>query len=593
MDQVFEKIARLNEIGIALSAATDVNVLCDEILAGAMELTDCDGGSLYMMSEDRTVLEFVIVWTHSLGIHMGGSSGVEITMPPVPLMVDGKPNKNNVVSSAVHDDVTIMIPDVYHAEGFDFSGARKFDEQTGYRSQSFLTIPLKNHYNDIIGVLQLINAKDLSSGETREFTEADRQLAESLASQAAVAITNNKLIEEQRELFQSFIKLMANAIDAKSPYTGGHCTRVPEITLMLARAACDSSDERFKDFSLSEKQWEELSIAGWLHDCGKVTTPEYVVDKATKLETIYDRIHEVRTRFEVLKRDAEIECWKNIAAGKNRDEQLEVLNKRCQQIDDDFAFVAECNVGGEFMADEKIERLNTIAQQTWKRTLDDELGISWEESNRKNRGNKGVEDGKDKQSLPVEENLLCDKPEHLITRHEVDKMPIDNQWGFKVDTPEYKYNRGELYNLSVKKGTLSEEERYMINGHMIQTIIMLNNLPYPKHLRGVPLIAGSHHETMDGKGYPKKLVMTEQPLTARIMVIADIFEALTAADRPYKQPKSLSESLRILSFMRNDNHIDPDLFDLFLSSGVYLRYAKEYLSPEQVDEVDINDYLSS
>jgi hypothetical protein len=296
MDQVFKKIARLNEIGIALSAAADVNVLCDEILAGAMELTDCDGGSLYMMSEDRTVLEFVIVWTHSLGIHMGGSSGVEITMPPVPLMVDGKPNKNNVVSSAVHDDVTIMIPDVYHAEGFDFSGARKFDEQTGYRSQSFLTIPLKNHYNDIIGVLQLINAKDLSSGDTREFTEADRQLAESLASQAAVAITNNKLIEEQRELFQSFIKLMANAIDAKSPYTGGHCTRVPEITLMLARAACDSSDEKFKDFSLSKKQWEELSIAGWLHDCGKVTTPEYVVDKATKLETIYDRIHEVRTR---------------------------------------------------------------------------------------------------------------------------------------------------------------------------------------------------------------------------------------------------------------------------------------------------------
>ncbi|RKZ55923.1 MAG: metal-dependent phosphohydrolase, partial [Gammaproteobacteria bacterium] len=187
---------------------------------------------------------------------------------------------------------------------------------------------------------------------------------------------------------------------------------------------------------------------------------------------------------------------------------------------------------------------------------------------------------------------LADKAEHLIPRHEVDKIPEDNLWGFKVDTPEYKYNRGELYNLSVKKGTLSEEERYMINGHMIQTIIMLNNLPFPKSLRNVPLIAGSHHETMDGKGYPKRLVMTEQPETARMMMIADIFEALTASDRPYKKAKTLSESLRILSFMRNDKHIDPDLFDLFLTTGVYLEYAKKYLSSEQIDEINIEDFLS-
>jgi hypothetical protein len=387
----------------------------------------------------------------------------------------------------------------------------------------------------------------------------------------------------QEALLHAFIKLIAGAIDAKSPYTGGHCTRVPEITLMLAKAACESDEGSFKEFDLDDKQWEELSIAGWLHDCGKVTTPEYVVDKATKLETIYDRIHEVRMRFEVLKRDAEIDCWQQIAEGGDKALLFEELERKNRELDDDFAFIAECNVGGEFMADEKIDRLQAIAAKTWKRTLDDNLGLSWEELNRKDSQN---------HSLPVDEKLLADKTEHLIARSEADRIPKDNPWGFNVDTPDYKYNRGELYNLSVKKGTLSEEERYMINGHMIQTIIMLNNLPYPKTLRNVPLIAGSHHETMDGKGYPKKLVMSEQPLTARMMVIADIFEALTASDRPYKKAKTLNESIRILSFMRNDKHIDAELFDLFLSSGVYLEYARKFLSPEQIDEVNINDYLS-
>jgi len=409
------------------------------------------------------------------------------------------------------------------------------------------------------------------------------EFIEALSGFAAVTLESRQLFNMQEALLHAFIKLIAGAIDAKSPYTGGHCTRVPEITLMLAKAACESDEDRFKDFDLNDKQWEELSIAGWLHDCGKVTTPEYVVDKSTKLETIYDRIHEVRMRFEVLKRDAEIDCWKKIAEGGNREELLDDLGKQHKVLDDDFSFIAECNVGGEFMADEKIERLKGMAEKTWMRTLDDKLGLSWEELNRK----VNTDD-----ALPVQEKLLSDKAEHLIARHESDRIPEDNPWGFKVDTPEYKYNRGEVYNLSVQKGTLSEEERYMINGHMIQTIIMLNNLPYPKYLRNVPLIAGSHHETMDGKGYPRRLEMGEQPLSARMMVIADIFEALTASDRPYKKAKTLSESIRILSFMRKDNHIDPDLFDLFLSSGVYLEYANKFLSPEQIDEVNIADYLS-
>jgi len=445
-------------------------------------------------------------------------------------------------------------------------------------SLTAILLPLKNRNDEIIGLLCLINKNTASNSEINNI-----EFIEALSGFAAVTLESRQLLHMQEALLQAFIKLIAGAIDAKSPYTGGHCTRVPEITLMLAKAACESSEGKYKDFDLSDKQWEELSIAGWLHDCGKVTTPEYVVDKSTKLETIYDRIHEVRMRFEVLKRDAEIECWQQIAVGGDKEKLLVDLEKQKIALDADFAFIAECNVGGEFMADEKIERLESIAVKKWVRTLDDNLGLSWEELNRKKSNNA---------SLPVEEMLLADKAEHLIARHEVDKMPEDNRWGFKVDTPEYKYNRGELYNLSVKKGTLSEEERYMINGHMIQTIIMLKSLPFPKSLRNVPLIAGSHHETMDGKGYPKKLLMTEQPETARMMVIADIFEALTASDRPYKKAKTLSESLRILSFMRNDKHIDADLFNLFLSSGVYLEYANKYFSAEQIDEVKIEDYMA-
>ena len=308
-----------------------------------------------------------------------------------------------------------------------------------------------------------------------------------------------------------------------------------------------------------------------------------MVDKSTKLETIYDRIHEVRMRFEVLKRDAEIEFWRQFAEGGDRDQLQQQLEHEWQTLDEEFAFVAQCNEGGEFMADDKIERLQQIASQTWTRTLDDRIGISHEELVRKNRTGKPA--------LPIEEQLLADRPDHIIERSESERMPADNPWGFRVDTPEYRFNRGELYNLAVARGTLSNEERYEINGHMIQTIIMLNKLPYPKHLQTVPLIAGCHHETMDGNGYPKRLTREQMPVTGRMMAIADIFEALTASDRPYKKAKTLSEALRIMAFMKKDNHIDPDLFRLFLEAGVYRDYAERFLAPEQIDEVDINAYL--
>ena len=445
------------------------------------------------------------------------------------------------------------------------------DESTDHA----IAVPLLNRSEILVGVMLLIRA-EASDPAQINFIEA-------LSGSAAVSLESKELIQAQKVLFESFIQLIASAIDAKSPYTGGHCARVPELTKMLARAACSETDGPYKEFQLSDDEWEAVHVAAWLHDCGKVTTPEYVVDKATKLETLYDRIHEVRMRFEVLKRDAEIACLKAIAAGAPEAAEREKLATELAQLDDDFAFIAACNEGGEFMAPALVERLKAIAARTWTRTLDDRIGISHEESERKARS--------PAPSLPVVEHLLADKPEHVFERQPRDRMPSDNKWGFRMPVPEVLYNKGELYNLGVARGTLSEEERYKINEHIVQTLIMLTQLPFPKHLRNVPEIAAGHHEKMDGTGYPRRLTRDEMSPVARMMAIADIFEALTAVDRPYKKGKKLSEAIKIMSFMKKEQHIDPELFDLFLRSGVYRTYAENYMRPEQIDDIDVSAYL--
>ncbi len=578
------RFERLIEVGIALSGERDHNRLMERILLEAKGLSNADGGTLYLKTEDER-LRFEIMRTDSLGIAMGGTTGKAIPFPPLALFdAEGAPNHKNVATHVALTGAAIEIPDAYEAADFDFSGTRKFDAGTGYRSTSFLTVPLKNHQGDVIGVLQLLNAKDPDTGAVVPFDGEVQPLIEALASQAAVALDNRQLIDAQRRLIDSFITLIAKAIDAKSPYTGGHCQRVPELTRMLAEAACASDEAPFADFALTEEEWYELRIASWLHDCGKVTTPEYVVDKATKLETIYNRLHEVRTRFEVLKRDAEIAYLKAVAAGGDEKALSAERDRKVAEIDADYAFIAECNIGGEFMAPEKIERVKRIAGIKWRRTLDDRLGLSVAELKRL--------EGIPAKPLPAEEPLLADRPEHVVTREPGDILDPDNPHGFRLDMPEHKYNFGEVYNLSVARGTLTAEERYKINDHMVQTIVMLNELPFPKHLRRVPEYAGGHHETMIGTGYPKKLRREDMSLPARAMAIADIFEALTASDRPYKKAKSLSESLKIMASMRDAHHIDPDLFALFLRSGAYRTYAETYLKPEQIDPVDIAPLLT-
>ncbi len=388
----------------------------------------------------------------------------------------------------------------------------------------------------------------------------------------------------QKELMDSFIKLIAGAIDAKSPYTGGHCERVPILATMLVKEASKTESGTLKAFHFdTAEELEEFERGAWLHDCGKITTPEYVVDKATKLETIYNRIHEVRTRFEVIWRDIEIAYLEGIIKGDTKEELQKCREAEHQTLMDDFLFIAETNIGGEFMSEERKERVQKIAERTWIRHFDDRKGLSDNELMRYTES--------PSVTLPATEPLLSDRAEHIIERVNFDEEGYRRD-GFKLAVPNHLYNYGEVYNLCIERGTLTEEERFKIQEHVIMSIKMLEQLPYTDDMKRIPEYAGTHHETLIGTGYPRELTAKELSVPSKIMAIADVFEALTASDRPYKKGKTLSQALKIMSFMKKDQHIDGELFALFLRSGIYKVYAQEHLKPEQIDEVDVESYLS-
>ena len=523
---------QLNRIGIALSRERDTPKLLETILTAAKSLLNADGGTLYRLDEDHRQLHFEVLRNDSLQLHLGGVSGAPIPFPPISLYdATGQPNNNMVVTYAVLHDTTVIVDDAYADQDFDFSGTHRFDQRTGYRSRSFLTVPMKNHEGRIIGVFQLINALDPETGQVRTFSSADRQLAESLASQAAIALTNHQLIAQLQNLFEGLIELINTAIDHKSPYTGAHCQRVPILTMMIAEAARRSDRGRLKDFRPTPEELYEIKIAGLLHDCGKITTPVHVVDKATKLETLFDRIALVDTRFEVLKRDAEIALLKEKWAALERGDTVAIpaLEQRFQQrlaeLDRDREHLRRSNTGSEFMRPEDQAQIQRIAAHRWV--------------------------GPDGQ----EQNFLSED---------------------------------EARNLCIAKGTLNPDERIIIEEHVALTLRMLSTLPWPTTLRNVPEYAGCHHEQLDGRGYHRGLGEAELPTPARIICLADVFEALTASDRPYKPGKPLSEVMNILGWMVRDRRIDPDLFDIFVRDGVWLDYARRYLKPEQIDAVDVN-----
>ncbi len=530
LSDMCDRVKQLSKIGAALSAERNLPKLLQMILEEARNFTKSDGGTLYMMNDDERSLRFEIVQTGSLNIRMGGTSGNPIDWYPVKLYLqDGKPNHAMVSAHVALTGKIVNIPDVYDVEGFDFTGTRAFDNKTGYRSKSMLVVPMRNHEDEIIGVLQLINAQDPLTKETVPYSTPDQELIVSLASQAAIAITNTRLIHDLEQLLESFIQVIASAIDEKSAYTGGHIERVAKLTMMIADVVDNIDYGKYTHFHLNKDQLKELRIAAWMHDVGKITTPEYVVDKSAKLETIYDRINTIKMRFEVLKRDAEIELLKHklrIAEGKSFEDVKtleEAYEAKVRDIEDDFLLLETSNVGGEFMAQDKQERVRKI-------------------------GGEKIEINKEEKSLLSED---------------------------------------EIKNLCIPKGTLTEEERQIINNHVVVTIKMLEKLPYPKKLRRVPEYAGGHHEKLDGTGYPNGLKDEQLSTQARMMALADIFEALTAKDRPYKKGKTLSEAMKIMGFMAKDRHIDPELFKIFVNEKIYLKYAKKYMDPSQIDEVEV------
>ena len=556
VDLLRDAVRQFIDLNLAIAGEDDFEQLLPRVLAEMAAAGAADAGALYLVNARGDALVAGALYRD--GASTGRPSVPEVRLDAAPALMAGALRASRAAVGAF---------DAAELAGCGFDPA--------FAGQAAAAVPLLNRHEQLVGMLVLSGDRTLDPARLR-FVEA-------VSAAAALSLETRELVRGQKELFEAMIRMVAGAIDAQSPYTGGHCERVPELTFMLARAACETREGPFADFALDAREWEAVHIASWLHDCGKVTTPEFVVDKATKLETICDRIHEVRMRFEVLKRDADIDFWRGLAQGGGEAALRRARDARWAALDEEFAFVARCNVGGEFLAPEHQERLRRIGARTWLRTLDDRLGLSRDELSRRTHA---------PPPLPMEEPLLADKPEHRIARPEGEGTPpTDNPWGFRMDVPELMYNRGELHNLTVSRGTLSAEERYKINEHIVQTIVMLSQLPFPRHLQAVPEIAGGHHEKMDGTGYPRGLTREQMSPVARMMAIADIFEALTAADRPYKPGKSLSQALSIMAKMRAEQHIDPDLFELFLRSGVYREYAQTFMRAEQIDEVSIEDYL--
>ena len=511
-EQLGGQIKKLSDIGRALSGVHDLNTLLEMIVDQARSFTKADAGTLYIMEENT--LRFQIVQNDSLKIRMGGKTGDTIPFPPVEL------KESNVSAYVAIKGEPVNIPDVYDTDLFDFTGPKKFDQSTGYRSKSMLVIPLKNHEDDVIGVLQLLNATNAINKEVIPFSKDYVNLSESLASQAAVAITNAKLISNMAELFEAFVKVMATAIDEKSPVTGGHIRRVANLTLTMAEFINEHEDGIFKEKKFSPDQMYELRIAAYMHDIGKVTTPVEIVEKAKKLQTIFDRIHYVRLRMDYIIQKVKLEGQQikinllESGAVKTEVEKVEAdLNNKIEELKEIRSFINKCNEPGEFLEDETLERLKEISQRTY---LD----------------NEGEE-----QPFLTEDELL---------------------------------------NLSIRRGSITETERKKMQDHAAVTLRMLNQIPFTKKLKNIPNFAGAHHEFINGNGYPLGLKGDQIPFEGRLMAVTDIAEALTASDRPYKKAMPLETVYRILRSMSEKGELDNDLVELFIDKEIYKIYQAKH-----------------
>ncbi|MFH2091850.1 MAG: HD domain-containing phosphohydrolase [Pseudomonadota bacterium] len=531
MDLTYKYIQKLTEIGLALSSEKNITKLLEMIVTKAREMSNADAGTLYIMDKDKKHLSFKIIQNNSLNIQMGGTGGEDIKFPPVPLEINGKKNMENVCTYAAITGESINISDIYdHDGGFDFIGAKKYDAITGYETKSMLVIPLKNNEEAIIGVLQLINSYDPEKKTISSFLPFYEKLVKSIASQAAVALTNAQLIQSLHDLLFAFIQSMAVAIDEKSPYTGGHIKRVVDISMLIAKSINESKDTIWKDTFFNHNELQELQLSAWMHDIGKIVTPEHVIDKATKLEKNLDRIEIIELRFQLIEALAKIDflAKKEALAGKKivDPDKIKHLEKEFKHtvdmLKEDLNFIKSCNNTGDYMSDDKIETIKAIGEKKY------------------------------------------------FMNHQAHPF----------------LHPDEIQNLCIRKGTLTDEERLIVENHARLTYKITSKLPFPDQLARIPEFASSHHERPDGTGYPNRVASSDLAVQSRILAVADIFEALTAVDRPYRKPMKLSEAIQILDYMSKDNHIDSDIFHLFIKTGIHKEYARKELNPEQVD-IDI------
>lgn len=504
------QLKHLFEIGIALSSEKDLDRLLEMILDEARRCTYADAGTLYIKEGEE--LHFKIMQNDTLNTKMGGTSGNPIALPPVALA------KENVSAYAALTGETINIPDVYEAEEFDFTGPRRYDKETGYRSKSMLVVPMQNQENEIIGVLQLLNAVNPDTGEVIPFSPNFVQLIQSLASQAAVAITNAQLLKDMERLFDSFVEVMATAIDERSHYTAGHIRRVAELAIIMCDVINEMDEGPFADVHFNKEQLKEMSIAGLMHDVGKVATPIHIMDKETKLQTIFDRVEFIKQRFFLIKivmqkewLERKLEMISQGVSGEELRKGDEEIHERLKELQEDLDFLVTANTGGEFMSEEKIARIDKIGSKTYKMN--------------------GLE-------------------LHYL-------------------------NENEVKNLCIRKGTLLDSERQLMMDHIVVTIKMLEQIPFTKNLSNVLLYAAGHHENLDGTGYPKGLKGDQLTVGARILKLVDFYEALTAPDRPYRKEMPHEKVMAILKSEVDTEKIDGDLFDLFIKEDVPKRFREK------------------
>lgn len=552
-------LSTILELNDLIQNTENYSDIVEKIMDTAANLCDADSYFFYNVNDDKFL---TLSYSVSKSLHILRKGSDNLAYAPTIFLPESKRKEQKTIAEdCFFSKEIINLNNIYANDKYDNRFFMEFDEDNDYSTVSILSFPITTRKKDIVGIAQFINPRD-ESGRTLTFTPETQSYTISVCRLIGILLENKNLSEAYGQLLESFIEVLARAIDAKSPYTGAHCQRVPVIARLLATAAVQTDRGPLKNFEMSADDWYALHIASWLHDCGKVTTPEYIVDKATKLETIYNRIHEIRNRFEILRRDAHIEYLKKRLKNTDTQERLQAeFIHKVKQLEKDYDFIAQCNIGDKKLSPEDIAELERISRLTFMRYFSRMKGLSWAERD----SIKEVE----KNDNPGYETLLQNREDHIFGS----------------------YNRGELYNLEVPQGTINKEEREKINEHIVVTIDMLKALPFPKELSKVVEYAGAHHERIDGKGYPNGLTGAQMSIPAKIMAIADIFEALTANDRPYKEPKKLSEVLKIMQGMKNSGHIDPDLYKVFISEQVYLDYAEQYISPEQIDEINPDDYL--